>query len=153
MGPFNGTIWRILPRENAHLPLAPARAPEGRFHHDGQFAIYTSLTAEGAGVAIQRYLAADTRPRVIVPLVVESSAILDLRGRDDDIRATTLVWQNDRAKGQRAPTWTVSDRARANGAQGILYQSRSRPDLSHLVLFNIPEPGFLTCTTAPVSWP
>lgn len=151
--PFNGIIWRILARENAHLPLAPARAPEGRFHHDGQIAIYTSLTAKGAGTAIQRYLVDDTRPRVIVPLLVEAYTILDLRGRDGDIQATTLVWQNDRAQGRRAPTWDVSDMARKNGAQGILYRSRTHPELSHLVLFGVPDPGFLTCDTTPTNWP
>ena len=88
-----------MANENAHSPLAPARAPEGRFHHGGQIAIYTSLTAQGAGTAIQRYLADDTRPKVIVPLLVEVSNLLDMRGVAEDIQATTMVWQDSRTKG------------------------------------------------------
>lgn len=142
-----------MAKENAHLPLAPARAPEGRFHYDGQAAIYTSLTADGAGTAIQRYLVEDTRPKVIVPLLVDVTDILDMRTTPEDIQLTTMVWQDIRAKGQRAPTWDVSDMARKAGAQGILYRSRSRPDLSHLVLFGTPSGGSLTRKSDAKDWP
>lgn len=152
-GIFTGTIWRIMAKENTHSPLAPARAPEGRFHHSGQIAIYTSLTAEGAGTAIQRYLADDTRPKVIVPLRVEVGNLLDMRGSAEDIQATTMVWQDIRAKGLRAPTWDVSDMARKSGAQGILYRSRTHPEFSHLVLFGVPDPGSLSCTATATTWP
>lgn len=152
-GRLTGTIWRIMAKENAHSPLAPARAPEGRFHHDGQVAIYTSLTAQGAGTAIQRYLADDTRPKVIVPLLVEASNLLDMRGTAEEVQATTMVWQDNRAKGLRAPTWDVSDRARKTGAQGILYRSRTHPEYSHLVLFGVPNPGSLVPGTDAKDWP
>lgn len=151
--PFSGTIWRILAQESAYSPLAPAQAPEGRFHHDGQIAIYTSLTAQGAGIAIQRYLKQDTRPKVIVPLLIEAANILDMRGTADNIKSTTLVWQDMRIKGLRAPTWDVSDLARQSGAQGMLYRSRSHPDLSHLVLFGVPDPGSLTPAADAKEWP
>lgn len=150
---FDGTIWRILALENADQPLAPARAPEGRFHHDGQLAIYTSLTAEGAGTAIQRYLAGDTRPRVIVPLLVKADRILDLRQDAKDVRNSTIVWQDIRDKGLAAPTWDISDAAREMGAQGMLYRSRTHPDLSHLVLFGVPDPGSLTVAESHKDWP
>jgi hypothetical protein len=53
---FDGPVWRILPQTLVDSPVEPARAPEGRFHHSGQIAAYASLSAEGASVAIQRYL-------------------------------------------------------------------------------------------------
>lgn len=153
MVPFAGTVWRIMFADHAEEPLAPARAPEGRFHYDDQVAIYTSLTAEGAGVAIQRYLEGDTWPRVIVPLTVTADNVLDLRGDTRGIPPTSIVWQDDRAAGRRAPTWDISDAARAEGAQGILYASRTRPDLSHLVLLGHPGPGVLTQAAAGRPWP
>ncbi len=48
-----------------------------------------------------------------------------------------MVWQDIRATGAAAPTWVFSDAARAAGAQGLLYSSRSRPELSHLVMFDL----------------
>lgn len=150
---FSGIVWRILFSDQADDPTAPARAPEGRFHHDGQRAIYTSLTAEGAGVAIQRYLTKDTRPRVIVPLMVCATDVLDLRHDGDGIPPTSAIWQDDRAKGQRASTWDISDAAREQGAQGILYASRSRPDLCHLALLGRLNRHVLTKAAAPKCWP
>ena len=60
----------------------------------------------------------------------------DLRGTPDQA-AASVVWQDGRASGAPSPTWRFSDRAREGGAQGLLYASRSRPDLSHLVLFEV----------------
>ena len=153
--PFSGTVWRILFAQLADDALLPARAPEGRFHYGGQPSIYTSLTAEGAGVAIQRYLAAGDAPRVIVPLEVAAIRVLDLRRSGDDsagVPPTSVVWQDQRAQGLRASTWDISDNARHLGAQGILYPSRTRPDLNHLVLFGVPVPGELTQVAPGKSW-
>lgn len=52
-------------------------------------------------------------------------------------RAASVIWQDIRATGMAAPTWAFSDRAREAGAQGMFYASRSRPDLTHLVLFDL----------------
>ncbi len=48
-----------------------------------------------------------------------------------------MVWQDFVETGEPAPTWRYSDTARNAGAQGMLYASRSRPELSHLVLFDV----------------
>lgn len=114
-------------------PLRPATAPVGRFHHSGQTALYTSLTVEGTVVAMQRYLRPDDPPREVVPLTVMATHLLDLRGN----RAASVVWQDIHATGTAAPTWAFSDQARRAGAEGMLYSSRSRPDLTHLVLFDL----------------
>ncbi|MBD3802050.1 MAG: RES family NAD+ phosphorylase [Thioclava sp.] len=133
---FNGTVWRILSADRVVQVLEPVRHPEGRFHHSGQPALYASLSAEGAAVALRRYVRAGDPPRVIVPLRITAEKMVDLRGTPDQA-AASIVWQDGRAAGAPSPTWVFSDRARSAGAQGLIYASRSRPELSHLVLFEI----------------
>ncbi|MFD2173312.1 RES family NAD+ phosphorylase [Rhodobacter lacus] len=146
---FSGTVWRILAADRAGDATAPVRHSEGRFHHDGQKALYASLSAEGAGVAIARYLAPGDAARVIVPLHITAARLVDHRGNP----ALSVVWQEDRAAtGAPSPTWAYSDAARAAGAQGLLYSSRSRPDLAHLVLFDL-SPGTIPLAGAPAAWP
>lgn len=123
-------VWRILPQDLAETPSAPATSPEGRFHHSGQIAAYASLTAEGAEVAIKRYLDAPIA-RVLVAMRLDAERIADERGNP----AASIVWQDVRATGVPSPTWRISDAARRAGAQAMLYASRSRPDLSHVVVF------------------
>ncbi|MCK0142228.1 RES family NAD+ phosphorylase [Aliiroseovarius sp. F20344] len=126
---FTGIAHRLVFTDQD--ALLPVRWPEGRFHHSGQFAIYTSLTPEGCGVAIKRYLGDRDAPRHIVPLTVALERVTDLRGQT----TASVVWQDERACGQIPSTWELSDAARTSGAQGMLYSSRSRPDLTHLVVF------------------
>jgi RES domain-containing protein len=128
---FSGIVWHMIPA--GANPLAPAAAPEGRFHHSGQPALYASLTAEGTIVAMQRYLVEGGRPRLIVPLTIRAARLADQRGNP----AASVVWQDVRASGDPAPTWAFSDEARGAGAEGMFYSSRSRPDLSHLVVFDL----------------
>lgn len=116
-------------------PAIPAAAPEGRFHYQGQVAIYASLSAEGAAVAIRRYLT-DGMPRVLVPMWLDAGAVMDVR----DNRSASVIWQDRRDAGAWSPTWDFSDAARRKGAQAMLYASRSRPDRSHVVVF---EPACL----------
>ena len=128
-------VWRLLPLALLDTPCATAKAPEGRFHHSGQAAAYASLSAQGAAIAIQRYLG-DGVERKLVPMQFTGERIVDQRGNT----AASVVWQDVRASGALAPTWAFSDAARAAGAQAMLYSSRSRPDLSHIVVF---EPNCL----------
>lgn len=130
MIPFAGHAWRIVWQGQA--AMTPARAPEGRFHHSGQTAIYTSLSQEGCGTAITRYLSPGDGPREILTLAIAANRIADLRQEP----AARMVWQDLRAAGAPSPTWAFSDAARASGAQGMLYASRSQPNLTHLVLFD-----------------
>lgn len=122
-------VWRILPKDLP--PDTPARAPAGRFHHSGQIAASASLSAEGARVAIQRHLN-DGVSRVLVPMWLTASQVVDERGNRD----ASVVWQDIHADGQQPPTWAISDAARATGAVAMLYSSRSRADLSHVVVFD-----------------
>lgn len=129
--PFSGPVWRILPKALANTPNVAAQAPEGRFHHSGQVAAYASLSAEGAAVAIKRYLT-DGNPRVLVSMRLDAERIADERGNQN----ASIIWQDIRAAGHPSPTWELSDAAPKAGAQAMLYTSRSRPDLSHVVVFD-----------------
>ena len=125
-------VWRILPFDLVALPASPARAPEGRFHHSGQIAAYASLSPEGAGVAIQRYLS-DNVVRKLIPMWFEADCVADER----DSKEASMVWQDVRASMQVPITWAISDTARNAGAQAMLYSCRSRPDLSHIAVFDL----------------
>jgi len=127
---FDGPVWRLLPKGLAAQPAVPASAPEGRFHHSGQVAAYASLSAEGAIVAIQRYLG-DGVERVLIPMRLTATRVADAR----DMPSASIVWQDLRSTGEHSPTWLFSDEARNLGADAMLYSSRSRPDLSHVVVF------------------
>jgi RES domain-containing protein len=141
---YSGLAWRILWRgQNA---LAPVQNPEGRFHHAGQPAVYTSLTEAGCATAIARYLAPNDGPREIACLQINAERIFDLRHEP----AARMVWQDLRATGAPSPTWAFSDAARAEAAQGMLYASRSHPHLTHLVLF---DPQVILRETLRKTWP
>lgn len=133
--PFSGIVWRILFSDRAVQACHPVSSPIGRFHHSGQTALYTSCTQEGAGIAIKRYVSAGDPTRVIVPLQINADRIYSVRDSDLSSQAS-MVWQGHVERGARAPTWAFSDAARQVGAQGMFYASRSRPDLTHLVLFD-----------------
>lgn len=128
---FSGPVWRLIPATAAATHAMLATASEGRFHHSGQKAAYASLSIEGTAVAIKRYLR-DGVPRVLVPMWLDATSIADERGNPE----ASIVWQDIRASGVPAPTWAVADRARDSGAPAMLYSSRSRPDLSHVVVFD-----------------
>ncbi|WP_170758387.1 RES family NAD+ phosphorylase [Ruegeria lacuscaerulensis] len=144
---FSGPVWRILFLSQADAPLAPARAPEGRFHYSGQTAVYASLSAEGAGVAIRRYVSACDPPRVIQQAQISGAQLVDLRGQ----RNATIIWQDFFNSHGTSPTWNFSDHAREKGADGLLYSSRSRPELSHIVLFNT-SPDIIYVDSPPTAW-
>jgi len=128
---FDGPVWRILPQVLVDAPAKPASAPEGRFHHSGQIAAYASLSAEGASVAIQRYLG-DQIARILVPMWLKTDCVVDVRGN----KAASVKWQIIRTNALRSPTWVFSDTARDAGAQAMLYSSRTRSELNHVVVFD-----------------
>jgi hypothetical protein len=134
--PFSGLVWRIIFADHFGKVCEPVSSPVGRFHHSEQVALYTSCTEEGAGVAIKRYVTSNDPARIIVPLQINADRVYDIRKTNMSSRAS-VVWQDCVAEGDRAPTWAFSDAAREAGAQGMFYASRSRPDLSHFVLFDV----------------
>ena len=138
MKPLEGTFYRMIDKARAGDILAPARSREGRFHHGRQRALYLSETPEGCQAAMARYRGLTTPEQTVVPLTLTNARVLDLRdpaqcGRFQvDPSNMNLVWQD---LPRPSPTWSISDAARAAGADGLLYPSRSRPELAHLTLF------------------
>ena len=128
---FNGPVWRLLPMSLAKTPSIAAQAPVGRFHHSGQVAAYASLSLEGVEVAMRSYLD-DGVKRALVPMWLKSDHVFDHRGNPK----ASLVWQGTYEAGEASPTWLFSDEARDKGADAMLYSSRSRPELSHVVIFD-----------------
>jgi hypothetical protein len=148
---IRGLFYRLLPA--GANPLAPARHPKGRSHYGGQPALYLSESPEGCRVAVRRYRTPDDPVRVIVPLSV-TAHVFDLRdavaahayGIDPERR--TIEWQPIVAAGSRSPTWDISDRVRELALDGMLYASRSQPDLTHLTLFRWNDLGGATVARA-----
>jgi len=136
LSPFRGLVWRIIFADQKHRACEPVDSPVGRFHHSKQVALYTSCTEEGAAVAIKRYVSLGDPERIIVPLEVSMDCIYDIRHTGDS-RNASVVWQDIFSRDGYSPTWEYSDVAREAGAQGMLYSSRSRPELSHFVLFDV----------------
>ena len=158
---LDATFYRMKFARDAAAVLQAASAPEGRFHYDGQSALYLSATADGTVVATRRYMTADDPERQIFPLRVVSNRIVDLRDPvatrhfDIDVTDRPVEWQAWRQKGLRAPTWVISDRVRSLGLHGMLYMSRSDPTLTHLTLFawNTPEGASVSIAEPPMNWP
>ncbi len=137
---LEGRFWRSSFLGQEESLLSPPRAPQGRWHHSGQKALYLSGSPEGCRVALKVYLSPEDPPRGIYPIDVQVPRLLDLR--DPDTRhamGITLAdmhvfWADLHVGGKPVPTWEISDRLRDAGASGLLTPSRSRPDLTHLTL-------------------
>ena len=127
---FDGMVWRLLAAEYADEPTGIARAPGGGFTIPDSCGLRT-LTPEGTEVAIRRYLN-DGVKRVLVPLRLQVQRAADARGNPD----ASIVWQDLCKDGVLSPTWSYSDEARAEGAEALFYSSRTRPDLTHVVVFD-----------------
>ena len=138
---LSGTYYRMKFLHEAGDILSPVRSPEGRSHYGGQRALYLSETPEGTQIATKIYRKPGDPPRGIFPLLVTGARVVDLR--DDEATAALAIdtthrashWQDIRARGLPSPTWKISDRVRKLGLDGMLYASRSKPDLTHLTLF------------------
>ncbi len=134
-------LYRIVFATRAAEVLDGVTHPEGRFHHDGQRALYASPSPETAGIAIDIYLKPDDPDRVIVPLKLCNARLADLRDASTcadlaiDPHWPSVPWADERAAGQPATSWRASDAARAAGADGMIYASRRVPSRWHVVLF------------------
>ena len=157
--PVSGRFWRSIYATDADCVLNGARSPEGRYHHDGQPALYVSPSPEYSRIAIDVYLRPDDPPRVIVPLDVSQARLADLR--DPDMQRAlglkgheaSVPWQPERAAGLTATSWVASDAARDADADGIVYAARSDPDRWHIVLFRWNDTGGPTVSRAGPSLP
>lgn len=157
---FSGYIWRIHWASQPDQVLQAARAPEGRFHYNGQSALYASLSPTGAGVAVGYYLQPNDPPRIITELHLVSDRIIDASDAETarqigfGIADTTWRWQIDREAKVAARTWNVSDKLRDLDADGMIFRSNQRPDLHHIALFhwNTNQPTSLSVTGTSLPW-
>lgn len=156
-----GRFYRMKFLAEADDILGPARAPEGRAHYGGQKALYLSGSPEGTVIASRLYMKPGDAPRGIFCLQIDGARVVDLR--DDtatayfgiDVSQRAVDWQSLRRKGLRSPTWTISDKVRKLGLDGMLYASRKDPENTHhLTLFGWNTPGRprVRQDGAPVLW-
>ncbi|MES2542438.1 MAG: RES family NAD+ phosphorylase [Pseudomonadota bacterium] len=140
---LDGLFYRIVPAARADQALAPAVSPEGRFHQSGQPTLYVSPRPDWAEHAIPTYVR-DTDPPLVINEQRLTTKVLDLRdpvqckAAQMEPTLAAIPWLPQRAQGLPASSWTVSDRARALGADGMIYTARSEPSRWHLVLFRWP---------------
>ena len=144
---IDGVFYRIVPAIDVARAFAGVRTAEGRFHHDGQPALYLSPTQDWAERAVDRYRRPADAPRVAVPLRVAGGAVVDLRSVAAcvalAIEPVDLVaeWWRQRENGLPAASWRASDAVRAAGVDGIIYPSRTNPTRWHLALFRWNDAG------------
>lgn len=147
LGPLSGRFWRTVFAADLDALLHGARSAEGRYHHDGQWALYLSPTPEASRFAVDAYLRPGDPPRVIAPLHLSAARIVDMRAPEVH-RSLALTgaeagtpWQPERAAGRPATSWIASDAARRTGADGMIYAARTNPLRWHVVLFRWNEAG------------
>ena len=139
---LSGDFFRILYQQDPSRLLAGAISREGRFHHDGQSALYLSPNPAAAARTVAAYVKANDPPRILARIALTGAGVINLRDRDtltvlglNGTEAATL-WRPQRRAGLAATSWRASDAARATGACGMIYTSRDLMSRWHLVLFN-----------------
>jgi RES domain-containing protein len=159
--PLSGTFYRVVFAQDLPRILDGAIHPEGRFHHDGQAALYLSPSLKSVGFAIDIYVKPEDPPRVVQALALRSARMVDLR-QPETCRALGLTgaesstpWMPERAAGRPASSWAASDAARASGACGMIFAARRDPTRWHLVLFrwNQGDGAQIASDGAPISFP
>lgn len=144
---ISGTFYRMRFKSASATLLHPAQSPLGRWHHNGQKALYLSETPEGTRVASRLYFKPDDPRRQIYPIRVSDARVLNLRTIEAlhhyaiDAKEKHCIWHDLPVQGKPSPTWAISDAIRTLGFDGMLCPSRSRPELTHLTLFRWNEPA------------
>jgi hypothetical protein len=138
----SGRFYRAMhPDAVARVLDLPVPASAGRYHRPGQPTLHVTREADWAMIAVQRYAATETAPRVVVPLRINAAAVVDQRDPAqcaalgicaDDAAAR---WQQWLVRDEEPPSWRNADVARAAGADGIVDPSRGIVDGWHLALF------------------
>jgi RES domain-containing protein len=138
--PLTGRFWRAGFLDQSEKLLCPAGAPFGRWHRQGQTALYLSDSPEGCQVALRIYVSPEDPPRGIFEFQVKDAKVVDLRCEHVrkemgiSMEAIHAPWTAHVETGD-SPTWVISDRLRDLKAQGVVSPSRSQPELAHLTLF------------------
>lgn len=159
---IEGRFYRIVFADHQDQVLNGVRSPFGRYHHDGQAAFYASPRPGWAAKAVDAYLEKGEPKRVIVPLRLNASRIVDIRDLQQcemlgisEAQANT-PWADQHESGERATSWGASDAIRDCGADGMIYTGRNKMGRWHVVLFNWNNGGGTTVTpdgpSIPFEW-
>lgn len=140
--PLAGQFYRAVLSENARAVLAaPGLQSAGRYHRQGQSALYVSPRPEWSVIAVSGYMREDGLPRVLIPLRVMGARVVDQRDKARCLQMGIIPelsnrpWRPALQQGQTPDAWENADRARALGADGIIDCSRMIPGGWHLCLF------------------
>jgi hypothetical protein len=74
-----GTFFRITVADRSEDLLRGALSPEGRYHHDGEPALYLSPRAEWAQMAVETYVRTGDPQRIVHRLLVGTAHVVDTR--------------------------------------------------------------------------
>lgn len=139
---ISGRFWRAFAVDRMGQVLQPpGPASAGRYHRPGEPALYLTLEADWAVIAIGRYLLADGIARAVVPLELDAAAVFDQRdpvacaALGIDPARSQVRWNDELAAGREPSSWLASDAARAVGADGIIDVSRGIVGGWHVCLF------------------
>jgi hypothetical protein len=145
---LSGQFWRAIAADWIDRVLdAPGPDSAGRYHRQGQSALYITPHADWATIAIGRYLLADGIARMVVPLELDGAMMFDQRdpaacvALGIDPAQSQVRWNDELSAGRNPPSWAASDAARASGAQGIIDGSRGIAGGWHACLFTWNVPG------------
>lgn len=140
---FAGPCWRAV-AAGGEVGVLDGTVRAGRYNRPGERTLYMSASPAGVAAAMARYGEAD---RALVRLTVEAEGLVDLR--DADACAALAInpglakqdWIGACDRGETPTSWVVADRARLEGAAGLIDGSRHAPGQWHLVLFAWNRPG------------
>jgi hypothetical protein len=140
--PISGRFWRAVVPDAVDAVLDSVRpGSAGRYHRPGQSALYMTLHADWAAIAVGRYMFETGIGRLIVPLRIDSARLVDPR---DPAQCAALGidpadgqarWRPIVDVGGEPPSWRLSDAARVCGADGLIDPSRGITGGWHVTLF------------------
>lgn len=140
--PVEGIFYRAVLSVNAHAVLAPPGPQSaGRYHRQGQPALYMSPFPEWSIIAVSGYMREDGLARVLIPLRLTGAWLVDQRDKAkcDQLGivpdAANDSWRTALQQGRTPGSWQNADKARATGADGIIDCSRFIPGGWHVCLF------------------
>ncbi|ARP83062.1 hypothetical protein CAL12_21070 [Bordetella genomosp. 8] len=152
---LSGTFFRAISADRVDDVLSPpGTTSAGRYHRPGQTTLYISPLLEWAIIAVSGYMREDGYPRVVVPLEVGPSCVLDQHDEEAcrllgiDPNLSNASWRSALSQGREPTSWLNADAARNAGADGIIDCSRMIPGGWHVGLFRWNKLGGPAVTVA-----
>jgi len=140
--PFSGTLYRIHSPRWAHQPTSGAGAAQhgGRANRPGVEALYLATDVETALAEFQQ-ASPILAPGTIVSYGISLERIADFSGGFDAAHWHPIWedffcdWRKLALHNIEPPSWVASDKALAEGMQGILFPSAARNGGVNLVVY------------------